>query len=90
MVITDAPGKPKAIGHLKCTFCGCVHRLSDLKTVSNCPSCGGNLPVAVGSNEPFDFKTSVRRRKAYLQAMSWALGLPLHRDSCGTNSSGPL
>lgn len=37
-----APDKPKVEtrGSLKCTYCGCTHRLSDLKTTANCPNYG--------------------------------------------------
>ena len=91
MIVTDAPSKPKTPGSLKCTYCGGVHRLSDLKSTANCPNCAGNKMVSVGTNEPFDLQAHLARRKAYMQQMAKTFGLTPHRrrDYCGTESSGP-
>lgn len=76
-VIIDAPGKPKikTPEALKCTYCGCVHRLADLRTTANCPNCGGNRMVGLETNEPFDLQASLDRRKAYLELMAQAIGI---------------
>lgn len=66
MIVTDAPIKPKTPGSLKCTYCGCVHRLSDLKSTANCPNCAGNKMVSVGTNEPFDLQAHLDRRKRHM------------------------
>lgn len=93
MIVTDAPGKPrvKTPNSLKCTYCGCVHRLSDLKSTANCPNCAGNRMVAAETNEPFDLQAHLDTRKAYMQTVAQALGPSLRRrrDYCGTESSGP-
>ena len=98
MIVTDAPGKPRTPGKsrtpgsLKCTYCGCVHRLSDLKSTANCPNCSGNNMVRVGDHTSSDLRALLDRRKDYLRQMAKTLGLSprRRRDYVGTESSGPL
>ena len=66
MIVTDAPSKPRTPGSLKCTHCGCVHRLSDLKSTANCPNCSGNNMVGVGNHTPSDLQAHLDRRKRHM------------------------
>lgn len=87
MIVTDAPGKPRTPGKsrtpgsLKCTYCGCVHRLSDLKSTANCPNCSGNGMVEVGTHTPFDLQAHLDHRKRHMAL--W------RHFRYGTESGGP-
>ena len=81
MIVTDAPGKPRTPGSLKCTYCGCVHRLSDLKSTANCPNCSGNNMVGVGNHTSSDLQAHLDRRKRHMAL--W------RHFRYGTESGGP-
>ena len=109
MIVTDAPGKPgtpgksRTPGSLKCTYCGCVHRLSDLKSTANCPNCCGNKLVLVQPAErTLEQSLEARRRQGEnyrlaqllkepdgAQRLAQALGPTLKRRHHYTESGGP-